>query len=40
MRPLGGVVVILCGIVVAACVGGIAMLWWTSADIIRQWRIK
>ena len=40
MRQFGGVVVTLCGIVVAACVTAIAMLWWTSADIIRQWRIK
>lgn len=40
MRQVGGVVITVCGIVVAAVVAAIAMLWWTSADIIRQWRIK
>ena len=38
MKQIGGVVVTACGILIAATVTGIAMLWWITSDAIRQMR--
>jgi hypothetical protein len=38
VKQIGGVVVTACGILIAATVTGIAMLWWITSDAIRQMR--
>jgi hypothetical protein len=38
MKQIGGVVVTACGILIAATVTGICMLWWTTSDVIREMR--
>jgi hypothetical protein len=38
MKQAAGVVVTICGILVAATVTGVAMLWWTTSDVIREMR--
>jgi hypothetical protein len=38
MKQIGGVVVTACGILIAATVTGICMLWWTTSDVIKELR--
>ncbi len=38
MRQAAGVVVTIFGILVAATVTGVCMLWWTTSDAIREMR--
>jgi hypothetical protein len=38
MKQIAGITATICGIVVAVATASIAMLWWTTSDMIKELR--